>query len=73
MTRDARCRNPDAARQVRWQPRNKVLSYAVLRLRSVAVMTLVAVPFAQLKRDGDHVALAGATQDALNAIPNFIY
>jgi sporulation protein YlmC with PRC-barrel domain len=34
---------------------------------------LVAVPFDQLKRDGDHVVLAGATKDTLNAMPNFIY
>lgn len=34
---------------------------------------LVAVPFGQLKRDGDHVVLAGATKDMLNAMPNFVY
>jgi len=34
---------------------------------------LVAVPFARLKRDGDRVALAGATTDTLNAMPDFIY
>lgn len=34
---------------------------------------LVAVPFSQLKRDGDHFVLAGATKDSLNAMPNFVY
>lgn len=34
---------------------------------------LVAVPFSQLKRDGDHMALQGATKDTLNAMPNFVY
>lgn len=34
---------------------------------------LVAVPFGQLKRDADRVVLPGATKDALNAMPNFVY
>ena len=34
---------------------------------------LVAVPFGQLKRDGDHVVLQGATKDTLNAMPNLVY
>jgi sporulation protein YlmC with PRC-barrel domain len=34
---------------------------------------LVAVPFEQLKRDGDHMTLQGATKDTLNAMPNFVY
>ncbi len=34
---------------------------------------LVAVPFAQLKRDADRVVLQGATKDTLNAMPNFVY
>lgn len=34
---------------------------------------LVAMPFGQLKRDGDHVVLQGATKDSLNAMPNFVY
>jgi len=29
--------------------------------------------FGQLKRDGDHVVLQGATKDSLNAMPNFVY
>lgn len=34
---------------------------------------LVAVPFGQLKRDGDRLVLPGATKDALNAMPSFVY
>ena len=34
---------------------------------------LVAVPFDQLKRDGDHVVLQGATKDTLNGMPNLVY
>ncbi len=34
---------------------------------------LVAVPFSQLKRDGDHMVLQGATKDTLNAMPDFVY
>ncbi len=34
---------------------------------------LVAVPFGQLKRDADRVVLPGASKDALNAMPNFVY
>lgn len=34
---------------------------------------LVAVPFEQMKRDGERMVLAGATKDTLNAAPNFVY
>lgn len=34
---------------------------------------LVAVPFGQLRRDADRVVLPGASKDALNAMPNFVY
>jgi hypothetical protein len=34
---------------------------------------LVAVPFSQLRVDGDHMVLAGATKDALNGLPAFTY
>ncbi len=34
---------------------------------------LVAVPFDQLKRDGDHMVLQGATKDTLNAMPSLVY
>lgn len=34
---------------------------------------LVVMPYEKLKRDGDRVMLPGATKDALNAMPNFVY
>lgn len=34
---------------------------------------LVAVPFGQLRREGDKVMLSGVTKDALNAMPSFVY
>ena len=34
---------------------------------------LIAVPFDQLKRNGDNFTLAGATKDAVNAMPSFQY
>lgn len=34
---------------------------------------LVAVPFGQLKHDADRLVLPGASKDALNAMPNFVY
>ena len=33
----------------------------------------VAIPFAQLKQDGDKVVLPGATKDAIKALPEFEY
>ncbi len=34
---------------------------------------LVAVPYPQLKRDGDRLVLPGVTKDALEAMPSFSY
>lgn len=34
---------------------------------------LVAVPFTQLKFDGDKVVLIGVSKDALNTMPSFVY
>ena len=34
---------------------------------------LVAVPFPQLRAEGDHMVLPGATKDTLNAMPSFVY
>lgn len=34
---------------------------------------LVAVPYQQLKRDGDRLVLPGVTKDALEAMPTFNY
>lgn len=34
---------------------------------------LVALPFEELKRDGDKIMLVGVTKDALTAMPNFVY
>ena len=34
---------------------------------------LVAVPYQQLKRDGDKLVLPGVTKDALEAMPTFSY
>ena len=34
---------------------------------------LVAVPFGQLKRDGERLVLPGATKDTLDAMPSLIY
>jgi sporulation protein YlmC with PRC-barrel domain len=34
---------------------------------------LVAVPFPQLKVDGERITLPGATKDSLNAMPSFVY
>ena len=34
---------------------------------------LVAFPYEQLKWDGQHLTLPGATKDSLNAMPNFEY
>ena len=33
----------------------------------------VAIPFAQLKEDGDKLVLPGATKDAIKALPEFQY
>ncbi len=34
---------------------------------------LVAVPWNQLRQDGDKIVLAGASKDSLNGMPNFEY
>ena len=34
---------------------------------------LVAVPYGQLKRDGDRLVLPGVTKEALDAMPSFSY
>jgi sporulation protein YlmC with PRC-barrel domain len=34
---------------------------------------LVAVPWQQLKTEGDHLVLPGASKDAMSAAPNFRY
>ncbi len=34
---------------------------------------LIAVPYQQLKRDGERLVLPGVTRDALEAMPNFSY
>ena len=34
---------------------------------------LVAVPWSDLRQDGDKVVLAGASKDSLNGMPNFQY
>lgn len=34
---------------------------------------LVAVPWSQLRMDGDHLVMPGATKDGLTAMPNFTY
>lgn len=34
---------------------------------------LVAVPFSQLKRDGDKVTLLAVTRESLNTMPGFVY
>ncbi len=34
---------------------------------------LVAVPYTQLKVDGERVTLPGASKDSLNAMPSFVY
>jgi len=34
---------------------------------------LVAVPWGQLKADGDHLVLPGASKDSMNAAPSFQY
>ena len=34
---------------------------------------LVAFPYSQLRKDGQHLTLPGVTKDSLNAMPSFQY
>ena len=53
---------------------NKV-TVAIVSLRGFIGIgsKLVALPLDQLKPNGDRISLAGATKDALNAMPSFQY
>ncbi len=54
---------------------NKTVTYAIVGAGGFLGMDMhdVAIPFAQIKEQGGKMVLAGATKDAIKAMPEFHY